>query len=71
MEPVVGPTRPAWPWSENIHRPCRIERRAVPHGDAARVDRDARTREAGRHGVDVPLHRALYRLVKAKEESWS
>jgi 2-dehydropantoate 2-reductase len=31
----------------------------------------ALVREADRHGVDVPLHRALYRLVKAKEESWS
>ena len=27
-------------------------------------------REAERHGVAVPLHTALYRLVKAKEESW-
>ena len=27
-------------------------------------------REAGRHGVPVPLHTALYRLVKAKEASW-
>jgi 2-dehydropantoate 2-reductase len=27
-------------------------------------------REAGRHGVPVPLHTALYRLVRAKEESW-
>jgi ketopantoate reductase len=27
-------------------------------------------READRHGVDVPLHTALYRLVKAKEASW-
>ena len=27
-------------------------------------------REAGRHGVSVPLHTALYRLVKAKESSW-
>ena len=27
-------------------------------------------REAERHGVPVPLHTALYRLVKAKEESW-
>ena len=30
----------------------------------------ALVREADRHGVDVPLHTALYRLVKAKEESW-
>jgi 2-dehydropantoate 2-reductase len=27
-------------------------------------------READRHGVPVPLHTALYRLVKAKEASW-
>lgn len=27
-------------------------------------------REAGKHGVPVPLHTALYRLVKAKETSW-
>ena len=27
-------------------------------------------REAGKHGVPVPLHTALYRLVKAKEASW-
>ena len=27
-------------------------------------------REAERHGVPVPLHTALYRLVKAKEASW-
>jgi 2-dehydropantoate 2-reductase len=28
-------------------------------------------REAARLGVDVPLHKALYRLVKAKEASYS
>ena len=28
----------------------------------------ALVREAERHGVDVPLHTALYRLVKAKED---
>ena len=27
-------------------------------------------REAERHGVEVPLHRMLYALVKGKEESW-
>ena len=31
----------------------------------------ALVREAGRHGVPVPLHTALYRLVKAKEASWT
>jgi ketopantoate reductase len=27
-------------------------------------------REAERLGVPVPLHTALYRLVKAREDSW-
>jgi 2-dehydropantoate 2-reductase len=31
----------------------------------------ALVREAGRVGVPVPLHTALYRLVKAREASWS
>ena len=30
----------------------------------------ALVREAARLEVEVPLHTALYRLVKAKEESW-
>ena len=28
-------------------------------------------REAERLGVPVPLHTTLYRLIKAKEESWT
>ncbi len=28
-------------------------------------------REANRLGVPAPLHTALYRLIKAKEESWA
>jgi 2-dehydropantoate 2-reductase len=31
----------------------------------------ALVREARRHGVPVPLHEALYRLVKAREASYS
>jgi 2-dehydropantoate 2-reductase len=31
----------------------------------------ALVREAERLGVPVPLHQALYRLIKAKEASWS
>jgi 2-dehydropantoate 2-reductase len=27
-------------------------------------------READRLGVPVPLHQTLYRLIRAKEESW-
>jgi 2-dehydropantoate 2-reductase len=30
----------------------------------------ALVREAERLGVPVPLHKALWRLVKAKEQSW-
>ena len=30
----------------------------------------ALVREAEKHGVPVPLHTAMYRLVKAKEASW-
>ena len=30
----------------------------------------ALVREAERHGVDAPLHTAVYRLVKAKEASY-
>ena len=31
----------------------------------------ALVREAQRHGADAPLHTALYRLIKAKEESFA
>jgi ketopantoate reductase len=30
----------------------------------------ALVREADRRGVPVPLHKAMYRLIKAKEASW-
>jgi 2-dehydropantoate 2-reductase len=42
------------------HRPTEIE-----HITGALV------REAGRHGVPVPLHTTLYRLVRAREASWA
>jgi 2-dehydropantoate 2-reductase len=42
------------------HRPTEIE-----HITGALV------REAGRQGVSVPLHTALYRLVRAREASWA
>ncbi len=31
----------------------------------------ALVREASRHGVDAPLHTAIWRLVKAREASYS
>ena len=44
----------------NAHRPTEIE-----------LITGSLVREAERHGVPVPLHTALYRLVKAKEASYS
>ena len=41
------------------HRPTEIE-----------LITGALVREADRHGVPVPLHEALYSLIKAKEASW-
>ena len=66
------------PWEMNVH----ATRRGSAHYPSMLEDVEARrpteidlitgslVREAGRHGVPVPLHTALYRLVKAKEASW-
>ena len=66
------------PWEMNVH----ATRRGSAHYPSMLEDVEARreteielitgslVREAERHGVKVPLHTALYRLVKAKEESW-
>ena len=66
------------PWEMNVH----ATRRGSAHYPSMLEDVEARreteielitgslVREAERHGVEVPLHTALYRLVKAKEESW-
>ena len=67
------------PWEMNVH----ATQRGAAHYPSMLEDVEAHrpteidlitgalVREAERHGVDVPLHTALYRLVKAKEESWS
>ena len=67
------------PWEMNVH----ATRRGAAHYPSMLEDVEAHrpteidlitgalVREADKHGVDVPLHLALYRLVKAKEESWS
>lgn len=67
------------PWEMNVH----ATRRGAAHYPSMLEDVElhrpteidlitgALVREAARHGVEVPLHTALYRLVKAKEESWS
>jgi 2-dehydropantoate 2-reductase len=66
------------PWEMNVH----ATRRGSAHYPSMLEDVEARrpteidlitgslVREAGKHGVPVPLHTALYRLVKAKEDSW-
>jgi ketopantoate reductase len=45
----------------------------VRHQLATEVDflSGAIAREAQRTGVPAPLHTAVYRLIRAKEESWS
>ncbi len=66
------------PWEMNVH----ATRRGSRHHPSMLEDVEARrpteidlitgslVREAARRGVPVPLHTALYRLVKAKEASW-
>jgi 2-dehydropantoate 2-reductase len=66
------------PWEMNVlatrrgsaHYPSMLE--DVKEHRPTEIDliTGALVREAGRHGVEAPLHTALYRLVKAKEESW-
>jgi 2-dehydropantoate 2-reductase len=67
------------PWEMNVH----ATRRGSAHYPSMLEDVEAHrateidlitgslVREAERHGVSVPLHTALYRLVKAREESWT
>jgi 2-dehydropantoate 2-reductase len=67
------------PWEMNVL----ATRRGSAHYPSMLEDVDARrpteielitgslVREAGRLGVPVPLHTALYRLIKAKEEGWA
>jgi 2-dehydropantoate 2-reductase len=66
------------PWEMNVH----ATRRGSAHYPSMLEDVDAKrqteielitgtlVREADRLGVPVPLHRALYRLIKAKEDSY-
>jgi 2-dehydropantoate 2-reductase len=67
------------PWEMNVH----ATRRGSAHYPSMLEDVEARrptevdlitgalVREAQRLGVPVPLHQALYRLIKAREASWS
>jgi 2-dehydropantoate 2-reductase len=67
------------PWEMNVH----ATRRGSAHYPSMLEDVEARrpteielitgslVREAARVGVPVPLHTAMYRMIKAKEDSWS
>jgi 2-dehydropantoate 2-reductase len=67
------------PWEMNVlatqrgsaHYPSMLEDVEAHRPTEVDLITGALVREADRHGVDVPLHTALYRLVKAKEDSWS
>ncbi|MGZ8688182.1 MAG: ketopantoate reductase family protein [Gaiellaceae bacterium] len=67
------------PWEMNVlatqrgaaHYPSMLEDVEAHRKTEIDLITGALVREAGKHGVGVPLHTALYRLVKAVEESWS
>jgi 2-dehydropantoate 2-reductase len=66
------------PWEMNVHAtqrgsahyPSMLEDVQAERPTEIDLITGALVREAERHGVAAPLHTALYRLVKAKEESW-
>ena len=66
------------PWEMNVlatrrgsaHYPSMLEDVELRRTTEIDLITGSLVREAGKHGVPVPLHTALYRLVKAKEGSW-
>ncbi len=66
------------PWEMNVlatrrgsaHYPSMLEDVEARRPTEIDLITGALVREAGRHGVPAPLHTAMYRLVKAKEDSW-
>ena len=67
------------PWQMNVlatqrgsaHYPSMLEDVEARRRTEIELITGALVREAARYGVDVPLHTALYRLVKAREESYA
>ena len=67
------------PWEMNVlatqrghaHYPSMLEDVEAKRPTEIELITGALVREAERHGVPVPLHTALYRLVKAKEAGYS
>jgi 2-dehydropantoate 2-reductase len=66
------------PWEMNVlatqrgsaHYPSMLEDVDARRETEIELITGSLVREAERHGVEVPLHRMLYALVKGKEESW-
>lgn len=66
------------PWEMNVlatqrghaHRPSMLEDVDARRRTEIESITGALVREANRVGVPVPLHTALYRLIRAKEDSW-
>jgi 2-dehydropantoate 2-reductase len=66
------------PWEMNVHATERGSRHYPSMLEDVEAHRPTEIdlitgsliREADRHGVEVPLHRTMYRLIKAKEASW-
>jgi 2-dehydropantoate 2-reductase len=66
------------PWEMNVlatqrgsaHYPSMLEDVDAHRKTEIDLITGALVREAAKHDVPVPLHTALYRLVKAKEDSW-
>ena len=66
------------PWEMNVlatrrgsaHYPSMLEDLESHRPTEIDLITGALVREAEKHGVPVPLHTAMYRLVKAKEASW-
>lgn len=67
------------PWEMNVlatrrgsaHYPSMLEDVEARRATEVDLITGSLVREAERHGVPVPLHAALYRLVKAREASWN
>jgi 2-dehydropantoate 2-reductase len=67
------------PWEMNVlatkrgsaHFPSMLEDVRARRPTEIDLITGALVREAERHGVDAPLHTALYSLVKARETSYS
>ncbi len=76
---AAGVELPDDPWEMNLlatqrgfrHSPSMLEDVEARRPTELESINGALVREARRHGVPVPLHTAVYRLVKAKEASYS